>query len=79
MENNIEQTVREVLGEQLGLLPEEINADDDFVTVLGADSLDLIEVVMTIEDRLAIVIPDEDAGKVRSVKSAVEYIEKLKA
>lgn len=75
----VEETVRAIVAGQLNLEPGDINPEDDFVTKLGADSLDIVEVVMEIEDQLNIIVPDADVEKLRSVSAAVEYIEKLKA
>jgi len=73
---NIEQRVKKIIAEQLGVNEAEIKNDSSFVDDLGADSLDTVELVMALEEEFSIEIPDEDAEKISKVKDAVEYIEK---
>lgn len=68
------EKVRGIIGEQLGLEKDEINMDSSFVDDLGADSLDIVELIMALEEEFDIEIPDEDAEKVSAVKDVVEYI-----
>jgi len=68
------EKVRDIIAEQLGLEKDEINMDSSFVDDLGADSLDIVELVMALEEEFDIEIPDEDAEKVSAVKDVVEYI-----
>ena len=72
---NIEQRVKKIIAEQLGVNEAEIKNDSSFVDDLGADSLDTVELVMAFEEEFGIEIPDEDAEKITRVKEAVEYIE----
>ena len=72
---NIEQRVKKIIAEQLGVNEGEIKTESSFVDDLGADSLDTVELVMAFEEEFGIEIPDEDAEKITRVKEAVEYIE----
>jgi len=72
---NVEQRVRKIIAEQLGVNEGEIKNESSFVDDLGADSLDTVELVMAFEEEFGIEIPDEDAEKITRVKEAVEYIE----
>ena len=67
--------LKEVLVEVLGAKEEDIKAESKFVDDLGADSLDLVELIMAFEDKFGVEISDEDAEKIISVKDALEYIE----
>ena len=73
--DNIEQRVKKIVAEQLGVNESEVKNESSFVNDLGADSLDTIELVMAFEEAFGIVIPDEDAEKITRVKEAVSYIE----
>ena len=72
---NVEQRVRKIVAEQLGVNEGEIKNESSFVDDLGADSLDTVELVMAFEEEFGIEIPDEDAEKITRVKEAIEYIE----
>ena len=71
--------VKEVVVEQLNVNPDEVTLEADFVEDLGADSLDVVELVMALEEKFEIEIPDEDAEGIKTVKDVVDYIEKAKA
>jgi len=71
--------VKEVVVEQLNVNPDEVKLESDFVEDLGADSLDVVELVMALEEKFEIEIPDEDAEGIKTVKDVVEYIEKAKS
>jgi len=71
--------VKEVVAEQLGVNAEEIKEDSKFVEDLGADSLDVVELVMALEEKFDIEIPDEAAEKIATVADAVKFIEEAKA
>jgi acyl carrier protein len=72
---NVEQRVRKIIAEQLGVNEGEIKNDSSFVDDLGADSLDTVELVMEFEEEFDITIPDEEAEKIQSVGQAITYIE----
>lgn len=67
--------VKKVVAEQLQVDPEQINPDASFIEDLGADSLDVVELVMALEEEFDLEIPDEDAEKLATVGAAVTYIE----
>jgi acyl carrier protein len=71
--------VKEVIVEQLNVSPDEVKLESDFVEDLGADSLDVVELVMALEEKFEIEIPDDEAEKIKTVKDVVDYIEKAKA
>ena len=73
--STVEQQVKAIVAEQLGVKQEQVTNDASFVDDLGADSLDTVELVMAFEEEFGIEIPDEDAEKITRVKEAVEYIE----
>ena len=68
--------VKKIVVEHLGVEPEKVTPEASFIDDLGADSLDIVELVMAFEEEFGIEIPDEDAEKIGRVKEAVEYIEK---
>ncbi|MFO8060444.1 MAG: acyl carrier protein [Bacillota bacterium] len=67
--------IREMLVEQLGLDESEIFPDAEFAADLGADSLDLVELIMSMEEEFDLNIPDEDVEEIVTVGDAVNYIE----
>jgi acyl carrier protein len=71
---NIEQRVKKIVAEQLGVNEADIKIESSFVDDLGADSLDTVELVMALEEEFECEIPDEDAEKITTVKQAVDYI-----
>ncbi len=76
MASSLERRVKEVVSEQLGLEESEVAADASFVEDLGADSLDIVELIMALEEEFEIEISDEDAEKIQTVRNAIEYIKK---
>ena len=78
MAEDIETKVREKISEQLGVAADEVTPEASFIEDLGADSLDIVELVMAFEEAFDLDIPDEDAEKIRTVKDAVDYIEAKK-
>jgi acyl carrier protein len=71
----VEEKVKQIIVEQLGVEEGEVTQSASFVDDLGADSLDTVELVMSFEESFSIEIPDEDAEKIKTVKDAVDYIE----
>ncbi len=72
------EDVSEVVVEQLNVDPAEVREESKFVEDLGADSLDVVELVMALEEKFDLEIPDADAEKIVTVKDAIDYIEKNK-
>ena len=72
---SVQEKVKSIIVDQLGVNEGEVTATASFVDDLGADSLDTIELVMAFEEAFGIEIPDEDAEKITRVREAVEYIE----
>jgi len=72
--SSVEERVKKIVSEQLGVKEEEVKSDASFVEDLGADSLDTVELVMALEEEFETEIPDEDAEKITTVKLAVDYI-----
>ncbi|MDR3563850.1 MAG: acyl carrier protein [Negativicutes bacterium] len=70
--------VKEIVVEQLGVDEADVAMDSTFIDDLGADSLDIVELIMAFEEEFNIEIPDEAAEKIKTVKDAVEYIDKEK-
>ncbi len=70
--------VKEIAVEQLSVDAADVSMDSTFIDDLGADSLDIVELIMAFEEEFNIEIPDEVAEKMKTVKDAVEYIEKEK-
>src|SRR5262245_24176152 len=75
MAAGVEQKVKQIIVEQLGVDESQVDSNASFVDDLGADSLDIVELVMAFEEAFELEIPDEDAEKITTVKDAVEYIE----
>jgi acyl carrier protein len=73
---SVEDRVKSIIVEQLGVDAEEVNSDASFVEDLGADSLDTVELIMAFEEEFGVEISDDDAEKIRKVRDAVEYIDK---
>ena len=71
----IEQQVREIICDKLSVKPEQVTPATSFVNDVGADSLDIVELVMEFEDKFGMQIPDEEAEKLQTVGDAVKYIE----
>ncbi|GAB1393273.1 acyl carrier protein [Rhodocyclaceae bacterium] len=72
--DNIEQRVKKIVAEQLGVNEADIKIDSSFVDDLGADSLDTVELVMALEEEFECEIPDEEAEKITTVKQAIDYV-----
>lgn len=76
-DNSIEEKVRSIIVDQLGVESDKVTADAKFIEDLGADSLDTVELVMAFEENFDIEVPDEEAEKLQSVADIVAYIEKV--
>lgn len=72
--DNLFDKVKEIVVEQLGVEEEEVSESSSFVDDLGADSLDLVELIMALEEEFDMEIPDEDAEKISTVGDAMKYI-----
>src|SRR3984885_13819429 len=72
--STVEQQVKAIVAEQLGVKAEQVTNAASFVDDLGADSLDTVELVMALEEEFEIEIPDEDAEKITTVQQAIDYI-----
>jgi acyl carrier protein len=72
--STIEERVKKIIIEQLGVKEEDVKSEASFVDDLGADSLDTVELVMALEEEFDTEIPDEEAEKITTVKAAVDYI-----
>jgi acyl carrier protein len=73
---SVEERVKKIVVEQLGVEESQVTKEASFVDDLGADSLDTVELVMALEEEFKLEIPDEEAEKISTVGQAVEYIEK---
>ncbi len=76
---SVSDSVKNIIAEQLGVEKDEATPEASFTEDLGADSLDIVELVMAFEEEFEIEIPDEHAEKISTVKDAVSYIENAKA
>ena len=76
-DNSIEEKVRSIIVDQLGVESDKVTADAKFIEDLGADSLDTVELVMAFDENFDIEVPDEEAEKLQSVADVVAYIEKV--
>ncbi len=76
-EKTIEQRVKVIIVEQLGVNPDQVTPEAKFIEDLGADSLDTVELVMALEEEFGSEIPDEQAEKLQSVGDVIKYIEDL--
>ena len=73
--SSIYDQVKAIIVEQLGVDAEDVKPEASFVDDLGADSLDIVELVMALEEKFDLQIPDEDAEKIRKVGEAINYIQ----
>jgi len=74
VEKSVERRVIEIIVEQLGVSEEEVTMEASFIDDLGADSLDLVELIMAMEEEFGLEISDEDAEKIQTVQNVVNYI-----
>ena len=75
---SVEEKVKKIIVDQLGVSADEVNMDASFVEDLGADSLDLTELIMAMEEEFEVEIADDDAQKLLKVQDAISYIEEKK-
>jgi acyl carrier protein len=73
-EKSIDDKVRDIIVEQLGVNPEQVTPQASFIEDLGADSLDIVELVMAFEEEFSVEVPDEDAEKLQTVGDVINYI-----
>lgn len=73
---SINPKVKDIIVEQLGVDPEKVKSEASFIDDLGADSLDIVELVMAMEEEFDLEIPDEDAEKLKTVQDVASYLEK---
>jgi len=76
--NDLEQLIKKLVAEQLDVTEEQVTSEARFIDDLGADSLDIVELVMTIEEEFDIEIPDEDAEGIATVGDAIAYVKEKK-
>ena len=74
MEKSVDKRVIDIIVEQLKVSPEEVTPEASFIEDLGADSLDLVELIMAMEEEFGLEISDEDAEKIQTVQDAIHYI-----
>ena len=72
---SIEARVRSIIADQLGISEDEIKPESKFIEDLGADSLDIVELIMAMEEEFQTEIPDEEAEKIRTVGDAIQYVQ----
>ncbi|MBO5011790.1 MAG: acyl carrier protein [Elusimicrobia bacterium] len=72
---NVQERVKNIIVEQLGVEADQVKPEAQFVNDLGADSLDTVELIMALEEEFDVEIPDEKAEKIKTVGEAIEYIE----
>jgi acyl carrier protein len=78
-EKTIEQRIKDIIVEQLGVNADQVTAEAKFIEDLGADSLDTVELVMALEEEFGLEIPDEEAEKLQSVGDVIKYVEDAQA
>ena len=75
----VAERIKGIIVEQLGVQPEEVNPGASFIEDLGADSLDIVELIMALEEEYDIEIPDEDAEKIQTVQDVISYVDSRQA
>lgn len=73
---NIEKKIKQIIAEQLSISEDEVTSEASFIDDLGADSLDIVELVMAMEEEFEMEIPDEDAEKLLTVQDVLDYVKK---
>ena len=79
MADSIEDKVKDIIVEQLGVNEEQVTPEAKFIEDLGADSLDTVELVMAFEEEFEIDVPDEEAEKLQSVGDVIKYVDSTKS
>jgi len=74
---SVEERVKKIIVEQLGVDESQVTGDASFIDDLGADSLDTVELIMALEEEFDMEVPDEEAEKISTVRDAIEYIKKM--
>jgi acyl carrier protein len=74
MSQAIEERVRSIIADQLGVSEDEVKPESKFIEDLGADSLDIVELIMAMEEEFETEIPDEEAEKIRTVNDVITFI-----
>lgn len=74
MSQAIEERVRSIISDQLGVSEEEVKPESKFIEDMGADSLDIVELIMAMEEEFEVEIPDEEAEKIRNVNDVITFI-----
>ncbi|MDH3530696.1 MAG: acyl carrier protein [Acidobacteriota bacterium] len=77
--SEVQDKIKQIIVDELGVDDAEVTENARFIEDLGADSLDLVELVMRFEEEFDIEIPDEDAEKIQAVRDAYAYVEQQKA
>jgi acyl carrier protein len=72
---SVENRVKSIIADQLGISEEQIKPESKFIEDLGADSLDIVELIMAMEEEFQTEIPDEEAEKIRTVGDAISYVQ----
>ncbi len=72
----VDRRIKQIIAEQLGLSESELSLSSSFVEDLGADSLDIVELIMALEDEFEMEVPDEDVEHLLTVKDVIEYVRK---
>jgi acyl carrier protein len=72
----LEEKVKDIIVDKLGIAPEKVKPESHFIDDLGADSLDTVELVMAFEEEFNVEIPDDDAQQITTVQSAIDYLSK---
>jgi acyl carrier protein len=75
MTADFEKRVRELIAEQLGVTLDQVGSEANLISDLGADSLDVVELIMAMEDELGVEVPDEDAQKLTTVGAVLSYLQ----
>ena len=78
-DNTIEQRIKDIIIEQLGVTAEQVTPEAKFIEDLGADSLDTVELVMALEEEFGLEIPDDEAEKLQSVGDVIKHVEDSQA